>query len=215
MSLCSKLIKRISMFLLSLSAVSSAAMKWSLSVWEDLLSAEVTHSSRTRPSVFHLSPGQGPSLRLRFILRCRMLTGDRLVEQVLKLFVVSTHRIQKCWQSGWFVCGGSPKVFSEHMAYLHTLSNRYRSQSLQSSVFQFLDTSWLCLGLPTTQHLPLFCQEWYQARCLRGASCRDLFKGNKQFCKKRSALNQSPDFYLVRDVSVGIKNLKVAWVTRT
>lgn len=67
MSLCSKLIKRISMSQLSLSAVSSAAMKWSLSVWEDLLSAEVTHSSRTRPSVLPLSgPGPQPKAAIHF-----------------------------------------------------------------------------------------------------------------------------------------------------
>lgn len=63
-----------------LGAVSIAAVKWRLSVWENLLSAEVTRSSRTRPSVFHLSPGQAPSLRLWFILRLRMLTGVGLVE---------------------------------------------------------------------------------------------------------------------------------------
>lgn len=49
---------------------------------------------------------------------------------------------------------------------------------------------------------------------VRCFSQRNLFKGNKHFSKRRSAINQNSDFYLASNGSVGSKNLKLAWVVR-
>lgn len=70
MFLHSKLTKRI--FLYSQYREYWHQEKWSQSLYERLVRTGMTLSWRSRLALFQLPPGQAPSLRLRFGLRCRL-----------------------------------------------------------------------------------------------------------------------------------------------